>query len=108
MAEKFSRIRRRLTDEQKEIYDEIRRQAKIDFPPLEPPRGPSERGRLALAIREASRRQGLTFEQLAERSGIGDPDTVRDIEYGADAQLSDIAALAHALDLRLELVAASI
>jgi hypothetical protein len=73
MAEKFSRIHRRLTDEQKEIYDEIRRQAKVDFPPLQPPRGPSERGRLALAIREARRSQGLTFEQLAERSGIGDP-----------------------------------
>ena len=49
--------------------------------------------------------QGLTFEQLAQRSGLANADTVRDIEYGADAKLSDVAALAHALGLRLELVA---
>lgn len=105
MADKFTRVSRRLTVGQKAEYDEIRRQAKDDFPPLEPPRGPSEKGRIALAIRDARRAQGLTFEQLARQSGVGDVDTVRDIEYGADAKLSDVAALAHALGLRLELVA---
>ena len=105
MAEKFTRISRTLTAEQKKKYDEIRRQAKEDFPPREPPCGPSEKGRIALAIRAARNAQGLTFEQLARRSGVGDADTVRDIEYGADAKLSDVAALAHALGLRLELVA---
>ena len=105
MAGKFNRVSRRLTAVQKQQYDEIRRQAKEDFPPLEPPRGPSEKGRIALAIREARKAQGLTFEQLAQRSGLGDADAVRDIEYGSDARLSDITALAHALGLRLELVA---
>jgi ribosome-binding protein aMBF1 (putative translation factor) len=105
MADKFVRVSRRLTAAQKQRYDEIRRRAKEDFPPLEPPQGPSEKGRVALAIREARRAQGLTFEQLAQRSGLGDADAVRDIEYGSDARLSDIAALAHALGLRLELVA---
>lgn len=105
MADKFNRVSRRLTAVQKQQYDEIRRQAKQDFPPLEPPRGPSEKGRIALAIREARKAQGLTFEQLAQRSGLGDADAVRDIEYGSDARLSDVAALAHALGLRLELVA---
>ena len=105
MADKFNRVSRRLTAVQKQQYDEIRRQAKEDFPPLEPPRGPSEKGRIALAIREARKAQGLTFEQLAQRSGLADADTVRDIEYGSDAKLSDVAALAHALGLRLELVA---
>ena len=105
MTDKFNRVSRRLTAVQKQQYDEIGRQAKEDFPPLEPPHGPSEKGRIALAIREARKAQGLTFEQLAQRSGVGDANTVHDIEYGADAKLSDVAALAHALGLRLELVA---
>ncbi len=105
MSDKFARVSRKMTAQQKEEYDEIRRQAKVDFPPLVPPRGPSEKGHIALAIRDARKAQGLTFEQLAQRSGLADADTVRDIEYGADAKVSDIAALAHALGLRLELVA---
>ena len=105
MTDKFNRVSRRLTAVQKQQYDEISRQAKEDHPPLEPPRGPSEKGRIALAIREARKAQGLTFEQLAQRSGLADADTVREIEYGSDARLSDVAALAHALGLRLELVA---
>lgn len=105
MSNKFTRISRRLTVAQKEQYDEIRRQAKVDFPPLEPARAASEKGQIALAIREARKAQGLTFEELAQRSGVGDADAVRDIEYGADARLSDVAALAHSLGLRLELVA---
>ncbi|MCL4203052.1 MAG: helix-turn-helix domain-containing protein [Pirellulaceae bacterium] len=105
MSDKFTRVRRRLTVAQKEQYDEIRRQAKEDFPPLEPARAPSEKGQIALAIRNARKLHGFTFEQLAQRSGVGDANTVRDIEYGADAKLSDVAALAHALGLRLELVA---
>ena len=46
MTDKFSRVSRRLTAVQKQRYDEIRRQAEEDFPPLEPPRGPSEKGAL--------------------------------------------------------------
>ena len=105
MAEKFTRVSRQLTAQQKQDYDEIRRGAKEEFPPLEPARGPSEKTRLALALREARLAQGLSFEQLAERSGVADADTVRDIEYGSDAKMSDLAAIAHALGLRLELVA---
>ena len=105
MADRFNRVSRRLTAGQKREYEEVRRKAKEDFPPLEPARGPSEKGRIALAIRDARKAQGLTFEELAQRSGVGDADTVRNIEYGADAKLSDVTALAHALGLRLELVA---
>jgi ribosome-binding protein aMBF1 (putative translation factor) len=105
MSDKFTRVSREITARPKEEYDEIRRQAKVDFPPLEPPRGPSEKGRIALAIRDARNAQGLTFEQLAQRSGLADADTVRDIEYGADAKVSDVAAIGRALGLRLELVA---
>ena len=105
MADKFTRVSRSLTVEQRQRYDEIRRKAKEDFPPREPARGPSEKGRIALAIRTARKAQGLTIDQLAERSGVGDANTVRDIEYGSDAKLSDVAAVARALGLRLELVA---
>ncbi len=105
MAEKFTRVSRPLTAQQKHEYDEIRRKVKEEFPPLEPPRGPSEKTRLALALREARQAQGLTYEQLAERCGVADASTIRDIEYGSDAKMSDIAAIAQALGLRLELVA---
>ena len=105
MSEKFTRVRRTLTGQQKKKYDEIRRKAKKEFPPLEPPRGPSEKTRLALALRQGQLDQGLTYEQLAVRSGLPDAETVRDIEYGSDAKISDLAAIAHALGLRLELVA---
>ena len=105
MTDKFTRVNRQLTDQQKQEYDEIRRQAKEEFPALERPRGPTEKGRIALALREARLAQGLTFEQLAERSGIADANLVRDIEYGSDAKISDVAAIAHALGLRVELVA---
>ena len=105
MAEKFTRVSRTLTAQQKKEYDAIRRKAKEEFPPLEPPRGPSEKARLALALREGRLAQGLTYEQLAERSGVADASTVREIEYGSDAKMSDLAAIAHALGYRLELVA---
>ena len=61
MTKKFTRESRTLTPAQKKEYDEIRRKAKEEFPPLDPPRGPSEKGRIALAIREARKAQGLTF-----------------------------------------------
>jgi hypothetical protein len=37
-------------------------------------------------------------------AGIPNPNTVRDIEYGCDAQLSNVKAVAKALGLSLELV----
>ena len=104
MAKKFTRVSRTLTPEQQQAYDEVRQKAKEEFPPLDPSHGPSEKGRIALAIREARKARGLTFEQLAQQAGVADPETVRDIEYGSDAKMSDVTALAAALGLRLELV----
>jgi len=105
MAEKFTRVSRALRPEQKRAYDEVREKAKETFPPLDPARGPSEKGRIALAIRKARKAQGLTFEQLAEQAGIASAETVRDIEFGSDARMSDVAAIAAVLGLRLQLVA---
>ena len=41
---------------------------------------------------------------VAKVAGIPNPATIRDIEYGRDAKLSNIEAVAAALGLRLELV----
>ena len=72
MAKNVRRVSRTLSSGQKQEYDEIRRAAKEEFPPLDSPRGPSEKGQIALAIREARKAQGLTFEQLAEQAGMAD------------------------------------
>lgn len=105
MAKKFTRVGRTLTPEQKREYEKVRQAAEKEFPPLDPPRGPSEKARIALAIRNARKAQGLTFDQLAEAAGLPNGDTVREIEYGADAKMSDVTAITAALGLRLELVA---
>ena len=55
-------------------------------------------------IRQAREAKGLTWYALAKLAGIPNPNTVRDIEYGRDAQLSNVQAVAKALGLRLELV----
>ena len=107
MTKKFIRVSRTLTPEQQQEYEVVRQKAKEEFPPLDPPRGPSEKGRIALAIRNARRAQGLTFEQLAKQAGLADAGTVRDIEYGLDAKVSDVTAITKALGLRLELVSRS-
>ena len=46
---------------------------------------------------------GLTWNALAKLAGIPNANTVRDIEYGRDAQLSTVQAVA-CLGLRLELL----
>jgi DNA-binding phage protein len=104
MVEKFSRTSRTLSAEQKREYDAIRQTAQAEFPPLAPAQGPSAKGRIALALRAARVEQGLTLEQLARQAGFADAEIVRAIEYGSDAKLSDITAIAAALGLSVELV----
>jgi ribosome-binding protein aMBF1 (putative translation factor) len=104
MVEKFTRKTQPLSAEQKQKFDTVRQRAQEEFPPLTPPQGPSAQGRIAPAIRAARVKQGLTFEQLAQRAGLAGGETVRDIEYGSDAKISDVTAIAAALGLSLELV----
>jgi len=59
---------------------------------------------IASDICRAREARGLTWYALAKLAGIPNPNTVRDIEYGCDAQLSNVEAVANALGLRLELV----
>lgn len=51
-----------------------------------------------------ARQEQLTWCVLAKLAGIPNANTVRDIEYGRDAQLSTVQAVAHALGLRLDLI----
>ena len=46
----------------------------------------------------------LTWYALAKLAGIPNANTVRDIEYGRDAQISTVQLVAKAVGLRLDLV----
>ena len=95
------------TPEEAARLAEVREKVKKEFPPLAAPRlQPAETG-IGRKIRAAREQQGLTWYSLARMAGIPNPATVRDIEYGRDAKLSNIEAVASALGLELELVEAT-
>lgn len=94
---------RKLTPEEKERLDEIERKAELDFPPAA--QQPSRSG-IAAQIRRARKSKGLSWEAVAQMAGVPNSNTVRDIEYGADAKLSSVEAVAKALGLKLEAVEA--
>jgi hypothetical protein len=105
MAKKeFNRIVRPATAEERTRHAEIRARVVQEFPPapgagrVESPPG------LPAQLRAAREAKGLTWYAVAKLAGIPNPNTVRDIEYGRDAQLSSVKAVAQALGLRLELV----
>jgi hypothetical protein len=105
MAKKNSQriVRPAIADERKR-HAEIREKVIEEFPPSlgagrkdSPPGIPTE-------IRRARDAKGLTWYAVAKLAGIPNPNTVRDIESGRDAQLSNVQAVARALGLRLEWV----
>ena len=105
MAEKrFKRIVRPATAEERERHASIRRTIVQEFPPVEGAGRPESPPGIPARIRQAREAQGLTWYALAKLAGIPNANTVRDIEYGRDAQLSTVQAVAHALGLRLELI----
>jgi hypothetical protein len=105
MAKKFKRIIRPATAEERSRHEEIRRQVMEEFPPAAGSGRPAAPAGLPAQIRAAREAKGLTWYAVAKLAGIANPNTVRDIEYGRDAKLSNVAAVAKALHLRLELVA---
>jgi hypothetical protein len=105
MAEKkFKRIVRPATSEERQRHATIRQSIVQEFPPTEGALRPDSPPGIPLRIRQAREAQGLTWYALAKRAGIPNANTVRDIEYGRDAQLSTVQAVAQALGLRLELM----
>jgi hypothetical protein len=107
MAKRLKRVIRKAAPAERTRQAEIRRQVQTEFPPLTPAREPSVKNRIAAAIRQARKNQGLTWYAVAKRAGIANPNTVRDIEFGRDARLSNVEAVAAALGLKLELLQAS-
>ena len=65
------------------------------------PQGITSRHRGGYPAGGASPRVDLV--RAGQLAGIPNPNTVRDIEYGRDAQLSNVQAVAEALGFRLDL-----
>jgi len=92
------------SDEERQRLREIREKVSEEFPPRDPPRLQPVAGGIGAQIRSAREAHGLTWYSLAEKAGIPNANTVRDIEYGRDVTLSNIEAVAAALGLKLELI----
>jgi DNA-binding phage protein len=104
---KRRRIIRPATEEERARHAAARRQVEKDFQQLPKPREASAQNRIAAAIRKARTGQGLTWTAVAKKAGLRSASTVRDIEYGGDAKLSNVQAVASALGLTLELLEVS-
>ena len=93
----------RVSAEEAERLNDIRRQAMEEFPPDPNRPRPAQNG-VGVQIRAAREAKSLSWYALAELSGTADAKTIRDIEYGRDVKLSDLKAVAGALGLELKLV----
>jgi hypothetical protein len=102
--QRLQRIERRMSEEEKQRHARIRAAAQKDFPPEVVDRPPPPPG-IPAAIYAARKAQGLTWYALAQRAGVPNQGTIRDIEQGKDVKLSNLRAVAQALGLELELVA---
>ncbi len=101
---RVQRVVRPATAEERRRHAELRDKVMQEFPPSEGvgPK-PSPPG-IAAQIRQAREGKRLTWYAVAKLAGISKPSTVRDLELGRNAQLSDVQAVAKVLGLRLELV----
>src|SRR5215211_6737272 len=105
MAKKLEHINRQLSEGERQRLASIRAGAMRDFPPAKGGRRPAAPG-IATIIRQAREAQGLTWYALAQLAGIPNQGTIRDLEQGKDVKLSNLQAVAKALNLELELVPA--
>jgi ribosome-binding protein aMBF1 (putative translation factor) len=92
------------SNEEAERLNEIRRKVREEFPPAATPHLQPVAEGVGARVRQAREARDWSWYKLAQVAGIPNPNTVRDIEYGRDAKLSNIEAIAAALGLRLELV----
>jgi ribosome-binding protein aMBF1 (putative translation factor) len=102
MSKKLQPVERRLSEEERARHGRVRAAAERDFPPVAS-RRPAAQG-IPATIRAAREAQGLTWYALAQRAGIPNQATIRDIEQGRDVKLSNLLVVAKALGLELELV----
>lgn len=104
---KVERITRKLTEDERARHAKIREQVMQEFPPAKRKRHQPVRTGIAAELRKARKAQGLTYYAVAKLAGIPNSNTVKDIEYGRDAKISNIEAVAKALGLKLQVVATS-
>jgi Helix-turn-helix len=91
-----------LTDKEESRYADLRQKAEQDFPPKRCGQVKSPPG-IPAQLRAARESQGLTWYAVAKAAGIPNSGTIRDIEAGRDAKLSNIEAIAQVLGLELSL-----
>ncbi len=104
MAKKLQRINRPLTPAERRRAVLIREGAQRDFPPTDMEQLPCPPG-IPSQIHNARRQREMTRYELGRMAGV--PSTVvRAIENGDDVPLSQFRAVADALGLTVELVAA--
>jgi len=96
-------IERRLTDVERQRLSRVRAAATRDFPPKAAERRPAAPG-IPARIRSAREAQGMTWYALAQRAGVPNQATIRDIEQGKDVKVSNLRAVAQALGLDLDLI----
>ena len=101
---KVERVSANLTAEEKSRHARVREQVMHEFPPAAKKKHQLVRTGIAADLRKARKAQGLTYYAVAKQAGIPNPNTVKDVEYGRDAKLSNIEAIARVLGLKLELV----
>ena len=100
----FKRIMRPATPEERKRHAAVRAKIEQEFPPAGGAGRTASPPGLPEQIRAAREAKGLTWYAVAKLAGIPNSSTVRDIESGRDAQLSNVKAIAQVLGLRLELV----
>ena len=109
MARKqFKRVLRPATVEVRKRHAGIREKVMREFPPAEGGAQTSSPPGIPAQIRAAREAKGLTWYAVAKLAGVPNSNTVRDIEYGRDAQLSNVEVVAKALGLRIGLVEESV
>ena len=105
MAQKnFQRIVRSATAQERQRHAAIRRKVRQEFPPSPGAHRHDAPPGIPAQIRRAREAKGFTWYAVAKLAGIPNANTVRDIEYGRDAKLSNVQSVAKVLGLRLELV----
>ena len=77
-----------------------------EFPPKAKAESRPINSTIAGRLREARESQGLTWYAVAKAASIPNSGTIRDIESGKDAKLSNVEAIASVLGLKLELQSA--
>jgi hypothetical protein len=81
----------------------LRELIRAEFPPAKDAGRKESQLGISSQIREAREAHGLTWYALAKLAGISNPKTVRDIEYGHDAQVSNVQAVADCFQRRATL-----